>query len=202
LATTIYLIRHGQTRSNATRYIMGSSNEDLDEKGREQVYRLSPRLAVVPLATVYTSPLQRALSTAEIIAGPHRLKPQMEQDLIEINVGDWQGLHIDEIKRRWPDLWQQSRIDPSDITLPDGESYRQVSERAVRAFNKIAGDSREKKAVIVTHDIVIRLVVAHVLGVSSNIYRRIEINNASLTTVRIDGATPRLITLNDTAHLE
>jgi broad specificity phosphatase PhoE len=202
LATTIYLVRHGQTRSNATRYIMGYSDEDLDETGLQQVHRLSSRLANVPLDAVYTSPLQRALSTAEKIAAPHGLEPQIEQELIEINVGDWQGLHADEIRRRWPDLWQQSRIDPSDITLPHGESYPQVSQRVVRAFNRLAGLNREQRALIVTHDIVIRLIVAYVLGVSNNIYRRIEINNASLTRVRIEGGNPKLITLNDTAHLE
>lgn len=202
MTTTILLVRHGQTESNITGFFMGWSNEDLNEIGYTQARRLSSRLAGWPVASFYTSPLKRTYNTATIIAAPHKLELKVLDDLLEIQQGDWQGLHIDEISQRWPELWQQSRIDPSEVTLPNGESFQQVTERAVRTFEMIVANNQNKHVVIVTHDIVIRVLVAHTLGTSNSIYRRLEINNASLSIIRVIDSKARLITLNDTSHLD
>jgi broad specificity phosphatase PhoE len=202
MTTTILLVRHGQTDSNVTGFYMGWFDENLNEAGYTQAHRLSSRLAGLPIASVYTSPLRRAYITAAILAKPHKLDPKVLDDLSEIQLGDWQGLYADEIKRRWPELWRQSRIDPSGLTMPNGESFRQVTERAVRAFETVVGANRGEQAVIVTHDAIVRVLVAHVLGVSNSIYRRLEVNNASLSVTRVTDSNYRLVTLNDISHLE
>ena len=201
MTTTVLLVRHGQTKSNVTGFYMGWSDEDIDDVGYPQVHSLSSRLASLPIASVYSSPLQRTCTTAVILAKPHGLEVEVSDDLIELRLGDWEGLHMDEIRQRWPEIWQQSRIDPSDITLPNGESYQQVTERAVQMFDKIVAANQDKQAVIVTHEIVVKVIVAHVLGVSNSIYRRFEVNNASLSVVRIINGKARLAVLNDTSHL-
>ena len=201
MTTTIFLVRHGQTRSNVTGFYMGWSAEDLNDVGHKQARSLSYRLAGLPIASVYTSPLQRAYITAVILAEPHGLQPTVLDDLTEIQIGDWQGLHADEIRQRWPELWRQSRTDPSELTMPNGESFHQVTERATRAFEMIVTANQSRQAVIVTHDVVIRVIAAYVLRVSNSIYRRIEINNASLSMIRIVNGDAQLITLNDTSHL-
>jgi broad specificity phosphatase PhoE len=202
MTTTVLLVRHGQTNSNVTGFYMGRSDEDLDEVGYTQARRLSSRLSGWPIASVYTSPLRRAYTTAAILAEPHLLELNVLDDLIELGLGDWQGLHMDEIKRRWPDVWQQSRIDPSEVTMPNGESFRQVTERAVRVFESVLGSNPGKQVVIVTHEVVVKVIVAHVLGVSNSMYRRFEVNNASLSVIRVANSNSRLITLNDTSHVE
>ena len=202
MTTTVLLVRHGQTESNITGFFMGWSNEDLSDLGYAQAQRLSSRLAGLPIASVYTSPLKRAYNTALILAKPHNLEPKVLDDLIEIRLGDWQGLHRDKISQRWPELWQQSRIDPSEVTLPNGESFQQVTDRAVRAFEMIVADNQDKQAVMVTHEVVIRVLVAHVLGTSNSIYRRFEVGNASLSIIRVSDGKARLVTLNDSSHLE
>ena len=202
MTTTVLLVRHGQTNSNVTGFYMGRSDEDLDEAGHTQALRLSSRLSGWPVASVYTSPLRRAYTTAAILAEPHMLELNLLDDLIELGLGDWQGLHMDEIKRRWPDVWQQSRIDPSEVIMPNGERFRQVTERAVRAFQSIVGSNPGKQVVMVTHEAIVKVIVAHVLGVSNSMYRRFEVNNASLSVVRVANGNSRLITLNDTSHLE
>ena len=201
VTTTILLVRHGQTNANAAGFYMGWSDEDLNELGYTQVRRLSTRLASLPIASIYTSPLRRAYTTAAILAEPHKLELTVLDDLIEIRLGDWQGLHMDEIKRRWPELWQQSRTDPSELTLPNGESYRQVTERAVRAFVTVIAANRGKQAAIVTHEVIVKVLVAHVFGVSNSIYRRIEVGNGSMSIIRV-GQNLQLVRLNDTSHLE
>jgi probable phosphoglycerate mutase len=201
MTTTVLLVRHGQANSNVTGYYMGWSNEDLSEIGYTQVRSLASRLASLPIASVYSSPLQRTCTTATILAKPHGLEVETSDDIIEIQIGDWQGLHIDEVGQRWPELWKQSRIDPSEITLPNGESFQQVTERAIRGFDKIVAANHGKQVIIVSHEIVVKVLVAHALGVSNSIYRRFEINNASLSAIRVIDGKTRLATLNDTSHL-
>ncbi len=202
MTTTVFLVRHGQTDSNVTGFYMGWSDEDLNDVGYTQARSLCSRLASLPIASVYASPLRRAQATAAILAEPHRLEPNVLDDLIEIRLGDWQGLHMDEIKRRWPELWRQWRIDPSEVTMPNGESLREVTERAIRAFDSVVGANRGKQAVLVTHDVTVKVLVAHVLGASNSIYRRFEISNASLSVVRVFNSSSQLATLNDTSHVQ
>jgi len=202
MTTTVLLVRHGQTRSNVAGYYMGWSEEDLNDVGYIQARKLASRLAGLPIASIYTSPLRRAYTTASLIAEPHGLKVKPLEDLIEIKLGDWQGLHEGEIARKWPELWQQSEVDPSVLTMPHGESFSQVAERAVRAFEAIIAANRGKHTVIVTHDVVVRIVVAYVLGVTYSIYRRLKVENASLSVVSITDSSKRLVTLNDTSHFE
>jgi broad specificity phosphatase PhoE len=200
MATEIFLVRHGQTGANVEGYYTGRSDEDLNELGYRQAHRLSSRMAELPISAIYTSPLQRACTTARIIAEPHRLEIVPLPDLTEIQLGDWQGMNANEIRLGWSKLWQQWRTDPSELRLPDGESYDEATERAVRSFKAIIIDNKNKHVVIVTHDAIIKVLIAHVLSVSNSIYRRIEIENASLSLVRITDHTI-LIKLNDTCHL-
>lgn len=202
MATSVVLVRHGQTRSNATGFVMGWSEEDLDDTGYTQVRKLAFRIAGLPVSSIYSSPLRRTLATASIIAEPHGLEPRVLEDLIENNLGDWQGLHEDDIWRRWPELRKQSMIDPSDVTIPNGESFRQVTERAVRAFEMVLSSNEGGQPVIVTHDVIVRVLVAHVLGVTNSIYRRLMVNNASLSVIRVADGKSTLVTLNDVSHLD
>jgi len=200
--TTVLLVRHGQTDSNINGFYMGRSQEDLNGTGRDQARRLSVRLASLPIAFIYTSPLRRTRLTAEIVAEPHGMEVSVREDLTEIDLGDWQGLHIDQVKQRWPELWRQSRSDPSDLTLPHGESVAGASERAVRAFRDVAAANRGKTTMIVTHQYIVRAIVSHALGVDNSIFRRFEVDNASLSAVAVGDDGLRLMTLNDTSHLQ
>lgn len=202
MTTTIYVIRHGQTESNIAGFNMGRSDEGLNEAGKEHVRRLSYRMADFPIVSIYTSPLRRAHSTAVALAEPHMLEPVAINDLTEIDMGEWQGLHVNEIKRRWPELLQQWRTDPSEVTIPGGESLREVARRAISALNVIEENSRGKQAVIVTHEVVVKVIVTHVLETSNSKYHNFKVSNSSLTVIEFVDSKPRLIRLNDTSHLE
>jgi broad specificity phosphatase PhoE len=201
MTTTILLVRHGQTDSNINNFYVGWSDEDLNEAGYNQSSRLSSRLSSLPVRSVHTSPLLRTHTTAAILAEPHGLKPAVMDDLIEVDLGDWQGLYATEIKRRWPEIWRQWRTDPSSVTVPGGESLTHVTERAIRALHRIAVSSQGELSAIVTHEVIVKVLVAHVLGAPNHIYRRFDISNASLSVVRIDGEHRWLAGLNDTSHL-
>jgi broad specificity phosphatase PhoE len=202
MTTTILLVRHGQTDSNISNFYMGWSDEDLNKTGYTQASRLSSRLAGLHIHSVYTSPIRRAGSTAAILAEPHGLEPTVMDDLIEIQLGDWQGLYTREIKQKWPEVWQQWRTDPSFVNVPNGENLNSVSERAIRALHIIAESNQGSLSVIVTHEVVVKVLAIYVLGASNDIYRRFDINNASLSVIRIIGDDLWLAGLNDTSHLE
>jgi broad specificity phosphatase PhoE len=202
MTTTVLLVRHGQTDSNVTGFYAGWSDEELNEVGHAQARHLSMRLASLPICVIYTSPLRRTYATAAIIAEPHRLEPMVLDDLIEIRLGELQGLHMDEIERRWQELSEQSGIDPLELTIPNGESMKDVTERAVRAFKGIIGAKAGEHAVIVTHEVIVKVLVAHILGVSNSIYSGFDIGNASLSVLNVANGTPQLSSLNDTSHLE
>ena len=202
MSAIVFLVRHGLTKSNIDGFYMGWSSEDLNEAGYTQARRLSLRLARLPIASIYTSPLRRAYTTAAILNEPHQVELTVMEDLTEVHLGDWQGLHIDEVKQRWPELWQQSRVDPSEITLPDGESVREMAQRSIRAFETVVETNPGKQIVMVTHQYIVRAIVAYTLGVSNSIFRKFDIDNASLSAIQVGNGTFRLIMLNDTSHLE
>ena len=201
MTTTVLLVRHGQTESNVKGYFMGWLNEDLNETGCDQARCLASRLASAPVASVYASPLKRTCTTAAILAEPHGLEIKTLEDLIEINQGEWEGRHVDDISRGWPELWRQSRTDPSEFTMPKGESFKQVTERAVRAFETIVAENQDRQSILVAHEIVVKVIIVHALGTTNRIYRRFEINNASLSTIQVIDGKSRLLTINDISHL-
>jgi len=202
MVTTITLTRHGQTNSNITGYYMGRSDEDLSDEGYNQVHRLSSKLMSVPIDSIYTSPLKRTYSTAAFLAKPHNLKPQVVDELTEIDFGDWQGLHKDEIEQRWPKLWQQWRTDPLEVTIPNGENLGDMTKRALRAFRSIVEADNGMQSIIVAHEAIIKAIAIHILAVSGNIYRKFEIYYTSRSIVHIYNSHSVIIKLNDTSHLE
>jgi broad specificity phosphatase PhoE len=98
-------------------------------------------------------------------------------------------------------MWKQSRIDPSGLTWPNGESFAQTAERGVRSFNSIIEANQGQLVAAVTHDIIVRIIATYVLGASYSIYRRLEAGNTSITKIAVIDNKKRLITLNDTSHL-
>lgn len=196
------LVRHGQTEWNVNGRYMGWTDEDLSEEGVRQAERLARRIAKWPISEVFSSPLKRAVRTAEIVAGPHSLLVQRLEDLGEMRIGSWEGMFAGEIAAKYPHLWKVWRTNPRDFQMPGGESLATVRERAVRAFGRIMEGSEGRMVLAVTHDVIVKLLVAYCLDVSTDIYRRLEVSNASLTVIEYAGDKHRLRVLNDTGHLE
>jgi len=202
MSASLILVRHGQTDWNVNGRYMGWMDEVLNEEGLRQAERLAQRLERWPISEVFSSPLKRSVRTAEIVARPHSAAVQTIEGLGEMRLGGWEGMFAGDIAAKYPELWQTWRTDPGDFRMPGGESLGEVRERAVRAFGRIMEESEGKMVLAVTHDVVVRLVVANCLGVSVDIYRRLEVGNASITVIERDGVKLRLRVLNDTGHLE
>jgi len=202
MSATLILVRHGQTDWNVNGRYMGWMDEDLNQEGVQQAERVAQRLDQWPISAVFSSPLKRAVRTAEIVARPHSVAVEVIEELGEMRLGGWEGMFAGDIAAKYPELWQTWRTNPGDFRMPGGESLGEVRERAVRAFGRITDRSEGKMVLAVTHDAVVRVLVAHCLGVVEDIYRRLEVGNASITVMERDGGKPRLRVLNDTGHLE
>lgn len=202
MSATLILVRHGQTDWNVNGRYMGWTDEALNEEGLRQAERLAQRIDQWPISAVFSSPLRRAVKTAEIAAGPHSIAVQTIEELGEMRIGAWEGMYAGDIAARYPELWKTWRTNPGDFRMPGGESLGEVRRRAIGAFDRIMDTSEGKMVLAVTHDVVVRLLVAHCLGVSADIYRRLEVGNASITVIERDGEKRRLRVLNDTGHLE
>jgi broad specificity phosphatase PhoE len=160
--TTIVLVRHGETDWNRERRFQGHADTPLNETGRAQAAELADALADDGVSAIYTSPLRRASETAAIVAARLGLEARPLDALREIDVGDWQGLTVDDVKEHYPD---QVSVDWRS-GWPGGETYEELSARVLPALVALAREQPDERIVAVTHAGPIRAALAAALGVS------------------------------------
>ncbi|MGH7331925.1 MAG: histidine phosphatase family protein [Candidatus Rokuibacteriota bacterium] len=196
----LLLARHGQTAWNASRRFQGSTDVGLSEQGRAQAAALGQSLRSRRLAAVYVSPLRRARETARIALdkGGTVLPVVALDDLRELSLGQWEGRTVDEIKGQEGDPYLAWLRAPHDCLPPGGEPLDGVATRVRQAFDRIAAaHAEEDDVLVVAHGGVISVYACHLLGSSFNFLWRLRVDNCSLTVVK----PPRLVSVNDTAHL-
>jgi broad specificity phosphatase PhoE len=198
--TTILLARHGESDWNRAKRWQGFADRPLTELGREQALALADRLRDTELDAVYSSDLQRARETAEIVARSKELHVEVVRDLREVDVGSWSGLTRAEAEARFPDDY--ARWVQGGEGWNDGETYAEMSRRVVRAILLIADQYRNGRVLVVAHGGSIRAVHAAALGLDVHAYRRIQRvePNATLSAVCVEKG--RLTELCQTAELD
>ena len=127
----IILVRHGETEFNAAETFRGRADVPLNETGLKQAKLLGEYLSREKINVVYSSPLQRAVKTAEAIAAPQKLKVKIVENLNDIDCGEWQGLTLKEVKERYEDIYQDWLDTPEQVRIPGGESLEDVRSRAL-----------------------------------------------------------------------
>ncbi len=195
--TTLLLIRHALNDLVGKRLAGWMPGVHLNDEGRRQARRLAERLADVPLVAIYSSPLERALETAQAIAEVKGLPVQVMEDLGEVHYGDWEGQDLEGLKKTA--LWPQVQTTPSRVRFPNGEALREVQCRVVNALERIAEvHAGEYDAVaVVAHADVVRLAVAYYVGIPLDLYQRLAVAPASVTVLHLAKEGPRLLRLND-----
>lgn len=156
----LYLVRHGETEANLERRFAGWSDDPLNETGRSQAAGLAARLAGEEVDHVFTSPVRRAVETAEILADAWGASVRTVHDLHEIELGAWKGLTEPEVEAAFPDAYAAWRREPAGFDLPGREPLESVRDRALRAADQIARtllSADSVPAVVVTHLAVLRV---------------------------------------------
>jgi 2,3-bisphosphoglycerate-dependent phosphoglycerate mutase len=163
VATTIVLVRHGETAWNRERRFQGHADVPLNEEGRRQAGKLADELANESFALAYTSPLRRAAESAEILATRLGIDVRPSEALREIDVGSWSGITIEEVEERFPEGWTRWS-DWRSEGWDDGETYDELGRRVVAGLLEIGAAHPETTVLAVTHGGPIRCAMAAALG--------------------------------------
>jgi len=188
------MARHGETDWNREWRFQGHADPPLNATGRAQAAELSASLASTDLAAVYSSPLRRALETAEVVAAAHGLEPVPVEGLREVDVGSWQGLTRDEVETRFPEQYVRWRERHGQV-WEDGETYEQMGGRVVAALLELAARHDGDQVLVVTHGGPIRAAFAFAAGTTHVEARRTgpSIGNVFLAGFAVEsGALRRL----------
>ncbi len=185
MATTLYLIRHGETQNADQRCYKGHIDVPLSAKGENQMKKVADRIRNVPLSAIYTSDLQRARRSAEIVARPHNIKPEIKSPFKERNFGRWEGLTFNECRERFPEEFNAWVKNPVEASPVGGESTLDVKNRLVPALEKLLKKLRGETFSIVAHGGVNRIIICHLLGMPLQNIFRIEQNFGALNIIEI-----------------
>ncbi len=199
--TTILLIRHATNDSVKAGSLAGrTKGVHLNDEGRAQASALGKRLAQAPLAHLYASPLERTLETAaEIVRHHPQLKIETNSEIGEVRYGDWQGKSISELQRR--KMWGVVQEYPSRASFPNGETMRGVQVRIVNEIEALARKHPDEMIALVFHADLIKMALAHYLGMHLDVFQRIVVSPASISTLQLGHSRPYIVCMNDIAHV-
>ena len=195
----LYLIRHAVTAQTGKTLYGTSPGIELSATGRRQARDLAQLLRRVPFAAIYSSPLERCISTAQALADGRRARVETEPGLAEVDYGDWTGRSFTWLRRQA--LWKRLHEVPSAIRFPGGETLAEVMARGVAAVASIAERHDREAVAVVSHGDVIRLVLAHHAGLHLDLFRRIDVDVASVSVLELVSGSPRLLRVNQSASL-
>lgn len=198
----LILVRHGETAWNEALRYQGRSDMPLNDVGRWQAQQLAQRLAAQALTAVYTSPLSRAVETAQRIAEPHGLAVQKEPALREMDFGEWEGRTHAEIDaadgKRLAEWW----ANPGRQAPPGGETLEAVANRIRNwLFHLQRAHNSKDHIVAVSHTGPIKAVLCQALQWDLRQHWQVRIDRASLTTLALTPQGAILVGCNDTCHL-
>lgn len=200
--TRLLLLRHGQTELSRQRRYSGRGDPELTETGRRQAEAAARYLSGKGgIAAVVSSPLRRARDTATAAADALGLPVHIDEDLIETDFGEWEGLTFLEAAERHPDLHRRWLRDPG-LRAPGGESFEEVAVRIARARDRIVADHEAATVLVVSHVTPIKTMLQQALAAGPTILHRLHLDLASLSIAEFypdHGASVRLV--NDTSYL-
>jgi probable phosphomutase (TIGR03848 family) len=199
--TTLFLIRHATNDFVKDVRLAGWLPDiHINDEGHQQAEQMAARMDKVKLAAIYSSPLERAVETAEYLARPRRLEIRQREGLGEIHIGAWEGQKIEELNQT--DEWRMFQFYPSGARPPSGETGRQLQMRAVDEVEAICTAHPEGAVAVVSHSDTIKAIVAHYAGIHLDLFQRLVISPASVTVLWIGPWGPRLIRFNDAGPLD
>jgi broad specificity phosphatase PhoE len=198
---SLFLIRHGETVHNVAGIAQGWIDSALSDNGTRQVERLATRIASLGATELYSSPLGRALTTAQLIANATKLDVIPIDDLREMSYGVWEGKSFLDVRRDFAEDYQQWIAD-ADYASPEGESHNDVLRRMRSAFAEIElrGNGKGRRVVIVTHGTAIRIGATALLNIPVGTARQFAVDNASINLFIHRSERYVLKLWNDTTH--
>jgi probable phosphomutase (TIGR03848 family) len=198
--TRLVLARHAVTAETGPKLTGRKPGVDLSEEGQRQATALGERLADLPVAAVYASPIERTTQTAAAVADRHALSVRALEGVLEADYGDWTGQQLAELAKT--DLWKVVQRSPSRAAFPGGESLAAMQARIVAALDAVVVAHPGELVVVVSHADPIKAAIAHYTGVHLDLFQRIMVAPASVTAFAFSGSGVALLKCNDTGSLD
>lgn len=192
----LYLIRHGEVEGALEARLIGRTDAPLSTRGLDQSHRLAQALDNVQLSAIYSSDLQRARATAEIIANRNGLTVKENPEWREIDMGQWEGLTMKRIYDDNPELVAQLFADPVSFQYPDGESFATFTTRIQNALDNLLSKHANDRIALVTHGGVCRVIIGNVLGVPPSNWLRLAQDYGCLNVIEWYDGNPMVRLLN------
>ena len=201
LMAKYYLIRHAESLANVEGIYQGQTyNTGLSPRGEEQVSRLAEYFRGRNLDKIITSPLLRTMVTARAIQKMTRASIIIEPKIIETNHGDWEGKSKNFIKDNWKKIYEDWNTSPATVAFPSGETFLETQKRAVDWWKKMGTGDGE--CAIITHDNIIRIIIANVIGLDLNNIWKFTLLPTAVTILEKTHLGEKLVLLNGTKHLD
>ena len=200
----IYLVRHGETEWNKSRRFQGRSNLPLNQKGIKQVKALALALKNKPLKAIYSSPLIRALETARLIKAFHPSIPIFEEKgLIEMDLGEFDGMKAQEWAEQYPDFRKAWNENPACVKMPGGESLKEVQIRAKDTLKRITrAYSPDSSILLSSHNFVNLTLLCDLLEIPLHRFRELRQENAAFNIICKKGNRLTVKKINERSHLK
>jgi probable phosphoglycerate mutase len=192
----VLLIRHGENDYVKKGRLAGRlPGVHLNKNGKAQAEAVAERLKAAPIQAIYSSPLERAVETAQPLASALGQEIQVREGLIEIDVGEWQDQRLKGLSRTKP--WKIVQLSPSRFRFPGGETFAAAQFRIVREIDALAAQHEAKAMIaLVSHSDPIKLAVAYYLGMPLDLFQRLSVSPASVSALMIGEMGANLLTLN------
>jgi len=194
----LYCVRHGESIFNAEGRIQGQQDPPLSDLGRRQAEAVAATLGKLPIEAVFSSPLDRACSTAKPLAEALDVEIQTDNRLKEIHVGRFQGLLWADVRKNHPEFAEKWRAQDPDYVIPEGESRRQLMQRGAAAFHDVQWAGHQH-VVVVAHGALLAAAFKTLFEIPAKL-NPFSLHNASITKIKWDGQF-RLRVLNHVQHL-
>ena len=198
----IILARHGETDWNTAEVFRGRADVDLNGTGLRQAELLGEYLSGEKIDFVYSSPLKRAVQTAEAIAGRQALEVNIVQNLIDFDYGEWQGLAHREVKEKYPELYQDWLDTPEQVRIPGGESLEDVRSRAMPFVEDAVMRCGEGRIVFVSHRVVNKVLICALLGLGNAHFWNVRLDTGGISRFNCGDGRVVLTSHNDTSYLK
>jgi probable phosphomutase (TIGR03848 family) len=198
--TTLVLVRHAVTEQTGPLLTGRTPGVDLSDDGRKQAAALADRLADLPVAAVYASPMERTAQTAATVAERHDLAVQPLPGALEADYGEWTGGKLADLAKT--DLWKTVQRAPSRARFPGGESMTEMQARIVGCLEAVVADHPGVMVVVVSHADPIKAAIAHYTGLHLDQFQRIVVSPASVTAFQLSTHGAALVKCNDTGSLD
>ena len=192
--TIFYLVRHGVTSHTGHRLSGRMPDIHLSDAGRGEAEVVATSLAKVRLKSIYSSPIDRCIETARTIADKHGLPVRTRKDLAEVEYGTWTNKSLKTVART--KLWSSVQKWPAGTRFPEGESFVEIQSRGVAVLEDLRTRHPKDRICVVSHGDVIRLVMAHYMGIHLDLFQRILITPASISVLSVTDSGPVVLTLN------